>query len=167
MKITNNNFESITIGTENFKYRDDTSIFILNIKLLNTIRLLSEINESCKGIKSPFRANTSIIYKLMDALIKNEHFNDSELTEYFDSKNEIELFSHKIFKIIDFDEIWIAYELDFHALGLSLSKFKGLNENIQEELCEKYSNMLFKSSENFNCKEFISEAKILISNYIS
>lgn len=166
MRITNNNFQSITIDTEGFAYGADVKIFIQNIKILNSIHQLSIINDICLKLKSPFKANTSIIYKLMDALLRNEHFSDSELTEYFTARNQLDLIEKKLNKIVDFDSIYIAYEPEFQILGFSWDKFFKLDERTQAELCEKYSEMHMNSIENFNCKEFISEAKKLISNYM-
>lgn len=159
MLIKEKTRETITINVEHFNYQDDKELLIANIRLLNTITQLNLINKICRDIKSPFQANTDIIFKAMDSILQNRPFNDSEQLVYFRAKYELEKFIDHTYKIIDYDRIYITYEVEMHLLGLPLKDFTELDSNKKEEISNAYSDLL---SEDNDVDSFIQKAKDLI-----
>lgn len=151
--------ETITINVEHFDYNEEKEILIENIRLLNTITQLNLINKICRDIKSPFQANTDIIFKVMDSLLQNRSFNDSELLVYFRAKYELEKFTDHTYKIIDYDRIYITYQVEMNLLGLPLTDFNKLEYDKKEEISEAYSALLNKDND---VETFIKKAKDLI-----
>lgn len=162
MLIQEINYKTVTINLEDYTHSSDSEIFVENIKLVHSINRLNQINKICKDIKSPFQANTNVVFKVMDSLLQDKPFTESELLEYFVAKKILEAFIDLTYKIIDYDNVYVSYESELHILGFLYSDFLKLESSKKEEICTAYGDLLNK---NFSIETFIKEAKNLISNF--
>lgn len=156
--------ETITLNVDHLQFRDEKEIFTQNICLINIASELSLINKICQDIKSPFQANTDIILKAIDAILKNRSFTESELLEYFESQQLLRKFQDSTYKIIDYNTIYTPYEVELHILGFSLRDYLNLSSEQKEEINTAYADILSEEEEN-DPKALISKAKELIAKF--
>lgn len=152
----------IVLDVESIKYGEDKTLFEYNLEILNVIREAEEVNKLCKNLNSNFFINTSIFYKIIDALMTNKEFEDSVIQEYFKTIIEIEKFIHASSLLIDTDNILcLPYEIDFLILGTK----NALTEQQINDITDSYGDLLFEMRyEKISVVNFIKEAKELVSN---
>ncbi|WP_339919532.1 hypothetical protein [uncultured Flavobacterium sp.] len=156
----------MVLNTESILHEDQIQLFGFSIEILNLLRVINKANELSKGFKSEFRIPTEIFYKVIDNVMSNKPFTDTELESYIKAEQIKEEFLTFSRSLADFDnDFYLPFEIDYILLGVDMKLYDKLDEAEKDVLGESYGDLhcevIFK---NIEISDFIMKAKKLIAD---
>lgn len=141
-------YNYMVLDTSHIRYRENGKKFTLAVEMLNICNYVNWGNEIFKKVNASYNIELSIIYKAMDAVLKDEGFNQEDLLTYFTVRKEIEEYALLIQNFSDFNEsLWFP-EIDLMLAGLSLKKQSSLEIEKWEKIVDQYAKLFDDFTEN-------------------
>ncbi|MEW5677047.1 hypothetical protein ABGT15_12100 [Flavobacterium enshiense] len=162
--IKNVSTSEMVLDINHLQFTDEVGVFGLNIEILNRITALNKLNRFCESIKSPFRANTEILFQVIDSILNEKGFPGPELKKYFNARNEIEKIELVSYRVLDFSKFEMPVQAEFAIFGLSYDKYTNISEGEKEALHEAYFELLNEfDSEKIDIDNLINQVTDLLS----
>lgn len=159
-------FEHIGIGEDGEKMKH-------SIDILNLIFFYCRVQKMYNSIGFKEDLDYSILYEVIDHVLMEKPFNDSQLIRYYELKNKFDSVINAMYSLISEDDYYLDYEVDFILLGLTTEELKVCIQSDPEfepEFHDTFSRVLKKLDKEPNAeliialKKLIKEAKVKAAN---
>lgn len=158
----------IVLDSTSILHDDEKLLFEHSIEILNLVRVLLKANKMCADFRSDFHINTDIYYKVMDSVLNNIPFSDTELKSFIESEQKKEDFLNFSRSLAEIeDDFYLPYQIDLILLGMKMDKFNNLNEIEKDEFLDSYGNIAYEvRSKKIDVRDFILQAKKILVNLV-
>lgn len=153
------NFDHIGLG-----YHGNRMKYAIDI--LDLIFFYCRVQKMYNDLGFKEKIDYSILYEVIDHVLKEEPFNDSQLIRFYELKKVFETITEAMNTLLNEDDYYLDYDVDFTLLGLTVEELRECTTNdkgFEGELHENFGKWIIKyDREGLAVKDLIKSLKTLI-----
>jgi hypothetical protein len=153
------------LGVDHLSHPSDITKLDWAIEILNNIAMLSKANQLSADLGAGLKMDIKILSEAIESIYSNTHFNDAQLTRFFELQQKIERFSTIMADWHDMERYFLPYQAEYFLLGMPFDLAS--NDNINNALSGKYDYASIDMTYGrIEISDFIEQAKEMISEQV-